>query len=203
VALAWALALAGSGLGSGLVAYASAWRNNGGPFALVAALLGDPLARRVSAAGAAAVAVGAAAWWSGRARARGGAHRPADLVGAFAVAIAAVFVGSPSQFPWYATWPLAFLAFFPLAPAILGAVLLTGYYVGFWIDIHLAGSPELTAPLRARLLWAEHAPVYAWCAIAAVRAIARRARSAGTPALGGQRARPGSGASEARPSRSA
>lgn len=156
----------GSGIGwpipashSGFLAYARDWRNNGGLFALSSALMGGGGAR-LFAAGAALAIVCRLSARVHRAR------EPAELARASFIAVLAVFCLSPSQFPWYYVWVVPFLCLFPNAPCVLLAALLSLYYVGFWIDYHVAGTVAyLAEPLRRGLLLVEHLPFFGLAAV--------------------------------------
>jgi len=133
--LVWAPAIPGAfGRDSGFLAYAASWQNNAGVFALleglcqhVLARIGDhhvhwagPLARGV-------VGVVLLAWivWLTR--------KPVvddrDVSRRCCLALAALFLLAPAQFPWYFLWLLPFLAIVPSVSLLSYSVLLPLYYV--------------------------------------------------------------------------
>lgn len=148
--MAWPILLAGLGPDSGFEAYAGRWDNNAGLFALHReawrAVLprfgvhpghGDDLARWITAAALAlgVVALAIRPIRSGRA-----------LVDRCLIAVAALFLLSPTQFPWYYIWLMPMLAIRPVAALWLYTPLLALYYLqGDW----------------AGVVWIEHLPVLA------------------------------------------
>jgi alpha-1,6-mannosyltransferase len=138
-----------SGEQSGLYAYAHQWRNNAGLFYVIrwaAHLLrerqlidwyaAENLARLVT--GALLVA------WLGILTRRPIAGDE-DFVRRCLFAVGGLFLLSPTQFPWYYTWLLPFLAVTPSLPLLLYTALLPLY--------HLHGEHK-------RVLWIEHLPVW-------------------------------------------
>ncbi len=134
---------AGWRLFSGVVSYAEHWRNNASLFDLLAAVSGS---EKVAAAVAAVALMGLAlrlAWMR------------AEPLRASYLLIAALLLLSPSVFPWYLTWLVPFLCFFP-SPALLlwTSTVLLSYHV--LVDYNALG----VWYYDARLVWLEYLPVY-------------------------------------------
>ncbi len=73
--------------------------------------------------------------------------------------IAGLLFISPNAFPWYFTWLVPFLCFYPEAPLLLmGVTCVLGYSP---VVAYAAGQPYRDSPL---ILALEYAPVYAWLA---------------------------------------
>ncbi|MBC8049780.1 MAG: DUF2029 domain-containing protein, partial [Chitinophagales bacterium] len=116
--------------GSGLTAYAGGWWNNNAIFAWAAvgaqAVLPENTALTVLRGGmaaiAAAVAFGVAAkpWTT-----------PAELTSRALAVAATVFLCSPAQFPWYASWFLPLAALHRFWPLLAMSALLPAYYLFF------------------------------------------------------------------------
>lgn len=134
---------AGGGLFAGLLGYAAGWRNNASVFALVAGLTGsDAAAFSVALAVVGAVVLGTTL-------------RGTEPLRAALILLTALLLVSPSVFPWYVTWLVPFLCFFP-NPALLlwTATVLLSYHV-------LIGFTALGVwEYKAGLLWLEYLPVY-------------------------------------------
>ena len=69
--------------------------------------------------------------------------------------VAALFLVSPAQFPWYFIWVLPFLALRPVMPLILLTVLLPVYYLRFYCVAH-----GWTAVFDTWIVWIEYVPVW-------------------------------------------
>ncbi len=134
-ACAWPIAIAGLEDDSGLVAYTRHWHNNAGLYQLLhagwfhllqwtRALAIDPHgpARLTSAAVVAAIALGVA-WRTPR----DGAQR----VGRALAVVAALFLLSPTQFPWYFVWVVPLLAVAPRWSLLV--------YAALWHGVAFAG----------------------------------------------------------------
>jgi len=152
--------LGGLGLGSGLTAYLLFWRNNSALYNLLA-LPGGWLARPFSAhpdagfAVARVVLIFAAPWvfW----RILRPAVRDADDFAKRCLGmVAALFLLSPAEFPWYYSWVLPFLALRPTLSLMLLTPLLWLYYLG-WYCLVPRG---LAAWFNYGLVWAEFVPVW-------------------------------------------
>ncbi len=75
------------------------------------------------------------------------------------ILIAGLLFVSPNAFPWYFTWLIPFLCFYPEAPLLLLSVTcVLGYSP---VVAYAAGQPYRDSPL---ILALEYAPVYAWLA---------------------------------------
>lgn len=85
----------------GLATFAERWRFNGAGFPLVAAVVGDGLARPLCGLAAAGVAVVAA---------RRGPRQPIDVVAAVGASLAALVLLAPVVNPWYVAWLVPFAA---------------------------------------------------------------------------------------------
>ena len=141
-------AAAGSGLFAGLLGYAAGWRNNASLFALVAGVTGsDAAAHGISLAIVGGLVLGLT-------------MRGTEPLRAALLLLATLLLVSPSVFPWYLTWFVPFLCFFP-SPALLlwTSTVLLSYHVllefsalGIW-----RYDPELVAleylPVYGLLLW--------------------------------------------------
>lgn len=127
-----------------LVLYAQKVRNNASLFDLLTVASGS---EKVAGAVAAIVLAGLAlrlAW------------RRADPLGASYLLMAALLLLSPSIHPWYVTWLVPFLCFFPNPGFLLWTVtVFLGYHV--LIDYNTLGLWHFDA----RLVWLEYLPVYA------------------------------------------
>jgi hypothetical protein len=78
---------------------------------------------------------------------------------------------SPNAFPWYFTWLVPFLCFYPRAPLLLISVTSVLGYAP--VVAHAAGQPYRDSPF---ILLLEYAPVFAW--------LVCQARLASRPAVG-------------------
>ncbi len=134
---------AGLHLFTGALSYVENWRNNASLFDLLVSAGGEMFAVAMVALILAALAL-SLAW------------RRAEPLRASYLLVATLVLLSPSVFPWYVTWLVPFLCFFP-NPAFLlwtGTVLLS-YHV--LIDYNTLGLWHYDA----RLIWLEYVPVYA------------------------------------------
>jgi len=155
---------------SGFVAYGRGWQNNDGFFRLgiwltestLTALRLAPWHSHTIMRVLAAALIGAVVVYQLWRRREDAASLPTSCL----VVVGAVFLLSPTQFPWYWLWCLPLLALRPFAPLLLYAVLLPTYYV----------QDQFPYPTSH---WLQHAPVWAMLALAARRAGGRRAFAAG------------------------
>jgi alpha-1,6-mannosyltransferase len=69
--------------------------------------------------------------------------------------VAALFLLSPAQFPWYYVWVLPWLALAPRVSLLLLSLLLPLYYMRFYCKAH-----ELTYVFDHYLVWLEYVPVW-------------------------------------------
>ena len=142
---------------SGFTAYAGRWEMNNGPsLALIwlgrwlAAMDWFPMSARTFSSGVSALIVGSVALLA--------AGRPVagmlDLCGRALAVTALLFLISPTQFPWYATWFLPLLAIRPHPALLLYAVTLPLYYLRFRYDD--LGYANL---FDHGIVWVEHGPI--------------------------------------------
>lgn len=138
---------------SGLLAYGVEWRNNGSLFALLTAATGqESLAAGVAAGVLAGLVLHC---WRQR----------TEPLRASYLLMAALLLLAPSVFPWYLTWLVPFLCFFP-NPGLLA------WTATVWLSYHaLIGYAASGAwGYTPRLVWLEYAPVYALLAWSCWRA---------------------------------
>ena len=83
------------------------------------------------------------------------AQNPSELCGRCLLVIAAVFLLSPTQFPWYYTWLVPFLVFRPRTPLLLLTALLPLYYLRFYFDAR-----NEVGIFDYGVVWLEYAPVW-------------------------------------------
>ncbi len=86
---------------------------------------------------------------------RGGIKDGRDLCGKCLFVVAAIFLMSPTQFPWYFIWMLPFLAIRPRASLLLLTVLLPLYYLRFYFAAR--GS---VGTFDYGIVWLEFVPVW-------------------------------------------
>lgn len=163
--------LAPHGESSGFLAYGRGWQNNDGFFragiwlterALTAAHV-EPWHSHTIMRLTSAALLGGVFLWQLRMRPGDGA----SLLNRCLFIVGAIFLLSPTQFPWYWLWCLPFLTLRPSLPLLLYVALLPIYYV----------QDQLVYPLSH---WLQHAPVWALLVIAAARKLrVYRARSVG------------------------
>jgi hypothetical protein len=87
-------------------------------------------------------------WAAGRVR------TPADAGRQYLTVVAALFLLSPTQFPWYYLWLLPFLALNPNGPLIVYTALLSLYYLRPYFT-----SRSMTPIFDHGIVWLEHGPV--------------------------------------------
>jgi hypothetical protein len=135
---------AGSGLLRGLITYAERWRNNASLYdVLLAATAQDVVATGIALGIVGGMAV-RFAWLK------------TEPLRASFLLLAAVLLVSPSVFPWYVTWLVPFLCFFPDPALVLWTVtVLLSYHV--LIDFTALGQWHYTT----WLVWFEYVPVFA------------------------------------------
>ena len=115
--------------GSGLAAYARGWEMNDSAFVILQALMG--LVTPTHASLAARLAVGGLLLAVLARQLRTPICGLLDLAGRALVVVAAVFLLSPTQFPWYFLWCLPALVFRPNFPLLILTVTLPIYYARF------------------------------------------------------------------------
>jgi len=151
---------AGMGENSGFRAYGSRWQMNDSAFMLLLWGVEFAFKRLAFDAGMAGVATRllaaslVAAWtlWLVRRPIRD----DADLCRRCLYTIAAVFLLSPTQFPWYYLWLVPLLALRPMPSLLLLTPLLPVYYLRFYIKAH-----HDVALFDHYIVWVEYVPV--WC----------------------------------------
>jgi hypothetical protein len=148
---------------SGLSAYSAQWVNNAGFYAVIdhfdgwiRGMLSMP---GIHAKSASRHVVGAlfVAWMIVLSTRR--LRDPQSLFRWSMFAVAVTFLISPTQFPWYYTWLLPFLALAPVKPMLLYAATLPLYHLQWdqpWV------------------LWVEHLPVWLLIAWAGLRSVSSR-----------------------------
>jgi len=83
-----------------------------------------------------------------------------DVMQRFAFVIIALFLFSPAQFPWYGTWVIVLLPFFPLYGLLIMTVTLPMYYLSFHFSA--LGNYEL---FNAWVLWWIWIPIWLGLAV--------------------------------------
>ena len=137
---------------AGLGIYNSHWQYNALAFPVVHHVLAlafdSALAWTLAKAVVAALLVSVIAWLSFHPRFRDAP--PLQKVRHCAIGIAALFVLSPTAFPWYFCWLLPLLCLFPRWPWILLSLLLPLNYLDFhsaaslpWVHLSILGCPIL------------------------------------------------------------
>jgi hypothetical protein len=151
---------AGWSLFSGLAAYARAWRNNSSLYDVLTAATGEE--SLAAGVGLGVVAGLVAHCWRER----------TEPLRASYLLLAALLLVSPNVFPWYVTWLVPFLCFYP-NPGLLAwtATVWLGYHV--LVDYPASGAWRYTPAL----VWLEYLPVYAllsgqWIAARSRRSLA-------------------------------
>jgi len=160
VALYWPMLRGGFGHDAGAVAYGRVWEMNDALFMVFSWLAraalklvhADPDLAGLTARLAVAGIVLALALWVAWARPADGS----DLCRRCLIVVAALFLLSPTQFPWYYAWLVPLLALRPQPSLLLLTAVLPLYYVRF----------RLAAMGEARIfdygiVWLEYAPVWA------------------------------------------
>ncbi|MCI0404275.1 MAG: glycosyltransferase 87 family protein [Acidobacteria bacterium] len=139
---------AGRNLVAGVRSYAESWRNNASLFDSLRGATGSDTAAAFMAA---LLLVGLAVYLA--------AKRAEPLRSAYILITALLFL-SPSVFPWYLTWLVPFLCFFPNTGLLLWtATIFLSYHV-------LIGYRALgTWQYDPTLVWLEYAPVFALLAV--------------------------------------
>lgn len=148
VALAYLpYARAGRRLFQGLSDFAAGWEGNDSLFRLLR-LAGNSKAQAELVAGVVVLGLVVIAL----------RQRLAPLRAALFLITGLLFV-SPNAFPWYFTWMIPFLCFYPEAPLLLLSITCVLGYAP--VVAYAAGQPYRDSPL---ILTLEYAPVYAWLA---------------------------------------
>jgi len=71
------------------------------------------------------------------------------------IIVAALFILSPTEFPWYYGWVVPFLALFPSPALMTHTLLLPLYYLKFYYDA--IGEVDF---FHYRVVWIEHSPIW-------------------------------------------
>lgn len=160
------------GENSGFLAYGRGWQNNDGFFRagiwvterVLNLLHIEPwLSHTLMRIASASALAGLLLW-----QLRTPANTPASLLNRALVIVGALFLLSPTQFPWYWLWCLPLLTLRPSLPLLAYTALLPIYYV----------QNQVPYPLSH---WLQHAPVWALLAFAASRSFLARRRQDCTP----------------------
>lgn len=133
----------------GLWTYAESWQNNAGLYALMEGALSLRMSYVDARFLARLLTLTLLGLWI-LLVVRRQQQTPQALVRACLLVVAAIFLLSPTQFPWYYTWTLPFLAFWP-SPALLAYTLFLPLY-------------DLTL-MHPWVVWLEHGPfwlILAW-----------------------------------------
>jgi alpha-1,6-mannosyltransferase len=138
---------AGRKLFRGLSDYAAGWEGNDSAFRLLR-LAGNSKAQAELVAGVMVLALVAYV-----------AKKRLEPLRAGLILFTAMLLLSPNAFPWYFTWIVPFLCFYPSRPLLLLSVTcVLGYSP---VAAYAAGQPYRDSPLMLAL---EYAPVFAWLA---------------------------------------
>jgi len=153
---------------SGFVAYGKGWQNNDGYFRAgiwlterAFMVLGiEPWHSHAFMRVLTVMLLGVVLLWQLRSKPKDAGER----IGRGLVVVGAIFVLSPTQFPWYWLWCLPMLTIIPNAAMLLYVALLPMYYA----------QDQIVYPMSH---WIQHAPVWGLLLIAAARGFARRSRT--------------------------
>ena len=154
---------------SGFVAYGSRWEMNDALFMvfpwiaegaahLLQMDLSHGTAHRAGKALVALLTLGVVAWATRNTyRSHGsGQHTAHGLCGGLLAIVGALFLLSPTQFPWYFLWLLPLLTLYPNRGLLLLTLVLPLYYLRFYFDAR--GAVEF---FHYRIVWLEYLPVWA------------------------------------------
>ncbi len=155
--------LGGLDQSSGFVAYAQYWRTNSAHFGVVqwiASTLATPFAlpaenTAVIAKGLLAAALAGFVLWLARPQMLSND----DLITRVTIAVSALVLLSPVQFPWYLVWVLPFAAIIPVRWVLAATVMLPLYYVSFYFLAR-----ETYDVFRDQFVWLIWLPI--WVALA-------------------------------------
>lgn len=148
---------------SGFVAYSQSWQRNDALFGFIAWLTATTLdalsltslnAGRIARFAVALVIVGGAVGINLKA-----IKEPVDIARRFLFVAALLFLLSPTQYPWYYSWLLPFLAILPSMPLLLMTALLPLYYLRFTFEVF-----DFAATAETLLAWLQFGPVLAFLA---------------------------------------
>jgi len=151
--------LSGLDNSSGFIAYGQSWQNNDSAFRILIYiselglnLLGYETFHKFSVARFLVIAL-IAIWIAYTAL--GKTFKNEDLFKKSLLIIAFVFLISPTQFPWYYTWLIPFLAIKPRFSLLLLTALLPMYYLRYYFEPR--GEIEIFTDL---IVWVEFVPVW-------------------------------------------
>lgn len=145
---------------SGFVAYGQSWQRNDSAFGLLAWLTSQLLnllslewldAGRLTRFAVALTLATAAVGINWKT-----AEEPLEIARRFLFIAALLFLLSPTQYPWYFSWLLPFLAILPSQPLLLLTALLPLYYLRFFFE-----ATEFQAAAEIILPWLQFGPVFA------------------------------------------
>ncbi len=147
---------------SGFTAYAQRWQMNDSAYLIIhaaAELLTADHAQQLARATVAAILLAIMAYllWQSPAG-------PDPLIRNTTILTAALFLLSPTQFPWYYLWLLPLLTFQPLWSLLALTVVLPAYYLRFYFD-----AIEHAAWYDYGVVWIEFVPIWLWLAWELVR----------------------------------
>jgi uncharacterized membrane protein len=145
------------GTDSGLSAYSQSWQRNSGLFQLVSAF-GTGLAMPFDSIDAGYLArILVAAFLGGLALYlnRSQAINHETLVKHICWLVAALFLLSPTQYPWYTIWLAPLLCLYPQRGLLLLTALLPIYYLRFYFDAR-----DQTELFDQYIVWLQYLPVY-------------------------------------------
>lgn len=165
VAAVLALPILQAGLtpSSGLLAYGRGWQMNDAVFSVLLGMsefVFDPSTAQTAARLVVVLILGALVLFLSRTPARDGR----DPIRHFLIVAAALFLLSPTGFPWYMVWFVPFLAVVPVMPLLLLTALLPLYYLRFTFSAH-----DLAGVFDHYVVWLEFGPVWLWLGVLALR----------------------------------
>ncbi|NNF78194.1 MAG: DUF2029 domain-containing protein [Rhizobiales bacterium] len=165
---AWPILQAGLGDDSGFVAYAQKWQASSAAFLVAewfANMLPDGLVHGVNGGFAARALLVLALAGTIAFIVQNKARDDRETVHQMFLIAAAVYLLSPSHFPWYFVWIAPFLCLFPVRGLLLAGALLPLHYLYF----HFAAL-DLEDTYRHGIVWLMWLPVWAVLAVDTVRA---------------------------------
>lgn len=160
---AWPILQAGLGDDSGFLAYAQKWRASSAAFLvaewLAATVLAadSGMAARAVLAAALAATIACIVWKK--------AENGRETVRQMFLIAAAVYLLSPSHFPWYFVWIAPFLCLFPVRGLMLAGALLPMHYLYFYY-----AASDAEDIYRNMIVWLMWLPVWAVLVVDTVRA---------------------------------
>ena len=144
---------------TGLTAYTLGWNMNDALFLALDWLVGNALQvldyEWLASGSVTRALVGATILWLGLWLNRRVAGDADQLCSRFMVLTAAVFLLSPTQFPWYYTWLVPFLVVTPSPALLLLTALLPLYYLRFYLDFR-----DQSRLFDHGIVWLEYLPVW-------------------------------------------